>query len=236
MKNLFNSDSIYLYRLEYLFNIELDIEITIDAITSILEEQSLIIKKTKSKIEKTIKNDDYFKKLKIEDRSDYINQVYGFETSAIDEIYSHQMNSLCLLTYSVIEGRLKNICQFLENKYQYKIKIEDLSTNDDLMRYWNYLTKVYEINPDKVEKYFTPIKQQKVVRNIIAHQDGKPRKEQVSKLIIVKGLEIKDYGKNYQVLIKGNDYIEFLLYNANHFFKELLKSIDLRYTEIEIKK
>lgn len=176
MKNLYDFSSIHLYHLEYLFHLEFDIEIGIDAIRTILNKQNLIIDESNSKLTSLIEKDEYLKSLNKEEREDYIRQFYEREKFVINEISTHQMYSLMLLTYSFIEGRLKSICEFLEEKHKHKIKIEDLSTNDDLMKYWNYLTKVYEINPEFIEKHFTPIRQQKIVRNIIAHQDGKLKK------------------------------------------------------------
>jgi hypothetical protein len=233
MKNNYDFSSMHLYCFEYLFSLEFEIEIGIDAIKTILNKQDIIIDETKSKLTKSIEEDDYLKSIKKEDREDYISQIYQREAFVISEISTHQMHSLCLLVFSFTEGRLKYICEFLETRYQHKIKCEDLSTNDDLMRYWNFLTKVYEINPYKVEKYFTPIKQQKIVRNIIAHQDGKPRKEQISKINIIKGLEVIEYGENYLIKINSKEYIVFLLDKVELFFKELLKAIDIRYEEIE---
>lgn len=236
MKNNYDFSSIQLYYLEYLFSIEFEIEIGIDAIKTILNKQYLIIEQSKSMLIESIKKDEYLKSIEEEHKGDYINQFYQREEFVIKEIIMHQMYSLCLTIYSFIEGRLKFICEYLEKNNSYKIKIEDLSTNDDLMKFWNYLTKVFEINPALAEKYLTPLKQQKIVRNIIAHQDGKPTIEQLRRITRIKGLEIVNYGNFHQIVINENDYIYFLLDKTELFFKELLKSIDLRHKEIADKK
>ena len=99
MKNNYDFSSIQLYYLEYLFSIEFEIEIGIDAIKTILNKQYLIIEQSKSLLIESIEKDEYLKTIEEEHKGDYINQFYQREEFVIKEIIMHQMYSLCLTIY-----------------------------------------------------------------------------------------------------------------------------------------
>jgi abortive infection bacteriophage resistance protein len=46
------------------------------------------------------------------------------------------------------------------------------------------LNKVYEIDAGSIEQYFTGIRNQKIVRNLIAHQNGIARPDQIKKITL----------------------------------------------------
>lgn len=231
MSNLFDLNSAYYF--EELLQIEIYFEITIHAIRSILKEQGLVIDKMKSLLNETLESDEFLKNLEGEYKSSYINQIYVVEKSVIDEIKLHQLSSLCLLIYSVIEGRLKKICERLETVYPSKIKIKDLASKGDLDRYWKYLTKVFEIDISGVQRFYTPLNQQKTVRNILAHRGGEFNTNQEKDITLVEGLQILNFEDNCSYLSINENYIEFLLNKSSHFVDALLKAIDIRYKEIK---
>ena len=102
------------------------------------------------------------------------------------------------------------------------------------MRYWYYLEKVYEIENKSIEPFFTPIKQQKIIRNVIAHQDGIIREEQIKKVNLVDGIKIREIGERRQIDLGENLYVIYLLNKIEAFFKEVLLLIDKRYKEKNI--
>jgi len=73
MKNYYDFSSIHLYYFEYLFSLELEIEIGINAIKTILNKKNLIIDESNSKLAESIENDNYLKSLEKEFKDEYIN-------------------------------------------------------------------------------------------------------------------------------------------------------------------
>jgi hypothetical protein len=226
---------IYLFTWEDLYLSELENEIGIEAFKklNVNQEQSLIItqKEFKETIEKELKT------LPEEEQGNYYMQIFQREELMIKELLRQQRYSLCLSVFSFLEGRLKAICKQVEDMFQFKIKVADLNSNEDITKYWNYLVKVFELDPSNTEPFLTPIKQQKIVRNLIAHQNGMPSKEQEKKIVITKGLELEkfddiDYCK---VLISDPIFIDNLLGKMDGFLKQLLLDIDARYIEITAK-
>jgi len=171
-------------------------------------------------------------KLHPDDQGSYYMQIFERDEMIIREILRQQRYALCLSIFSFFEGRLKALCTVIENKFNFKLKVEDLNGNEDLLRYWNYLAKVFEVEVGPLEKYYTPIRNQKIVRNLIAHQNGIPRPEQVKKINIVRGIALKASGEVHQIIIHDPIYILDLLDRMELFLKELLLAVDGRAAQI----
>ena len=227
----FDLSKIYLYEWEKLWYSELDNEIGVDAFRKLNSNQEESLETTKKEFEKIIKNDENLKSLEPEHVGSYYSQIFEREEWIIRELQRQQRYSLILSIYSFFEGRLKSICEMIEKEFDFKIKLKDLNSNDDLMKYWNYLEKVYEIEKVSIEQYFTPIKQYKVVRNIIAHQEGIVPTEKLKKVNIGNGLSIKELGMKNQIDLKRDEFATYLLDRMEPFLKELLLVVDKRFKE-----
>ena len=229
---MFDVNNIIIYKWDELYYIELENEIGVDAFKKLITNQEESLLSTQTKFKDLIKSDKELASLEDIDKGSYYRASYEREEIAIEELQRQQRYSICLSVFSFYEGRLKSICNQIEKKFNFKIKINDLNSNDDLMKYWNYLEKVFEINTDKISSLFTPIKQQKIVRNIIAHQEGIANEDQLKKINIINGLGIKKFGLDHQIQIVEISYLFFLIEKITLFFKELLLSIDVRHKEI----
>ncbi|RZK02306.1 MAG: hypothetical protein EOO46_18645 [Flavobacterium sp.] len=224
---------IYLFTWEDLYYTEVENEIGIEAFNKLCSNQEESLKSTQKEFKEFVGGE--LAKLHPDDQSSYYMQIFQRDEMIIKELLRQQRYSLCLSIFSFFEGRLKSICSQIENKFNYKIKVDDLNGNEDLLKYWNYLVKVYELELASLEKYFTPIKQQKIVRNLIAHQNGMPRGDQEKKINIVKGITLEKYDNFSQIVITDPIYILDLLTKMDEFLKELLLAIDTRYIALSVK-
>lgn len=216
---------------ELLFR-ELEIDICIDALKTLIINQEKSLIETQEKIKDFIQNDSTYNSLPVQVQSDYFEHIFGNTKIINDEIQNIQRYSSCLMFYSIFEGQLGSICKKIEDTFSFKIKISDLNGSDNLLRYWTYLNKVFEIDTTKVECFYTCIKQQKSVRNLIAHENGLFSENKKSKYVKVTGIDFIKRGEEFQLKISTIDYLDYLISKMRGFFLELLLSIDKRYKEI----
>jgi hypothetical protein len=225
--------NIYLFTWEDLNYTEVENEIGVEAFKKLCTNQESSLKITEQEFKELVNIE--FSTLKPEEQGSYYMQIFQRDELMIKELLRQQRYSLCLSIFSFFEGRLKTICTQIEHDFNFRIKINDLNSNEDLLKYWNYLIKVFELDAANLEKYFTPIKQQKIVRNLIAHQNGMPRTEQEKKLNIVEGIQLEQYEGFCQIVINDPAYIINLLDAMYFFLKELLLAIDARYILLKAK-
>jgi len=226
---------IYSFTWENLYLSELENEIGIEAFKKLNKNQEESLKITQKEFNETVSKE--LKLLPDEDQGGYYMQIFQREELMVKELLRQQRYSLCLSIFSFFEGRLKSMCDKIENEFKFKIRIADLASHEDLSKYWNYLTKVFEIDTSKSEPLLTPIKQQKIVRNIIAHQNGMPSADQEKKLVIKKGLKLEKFEEldHRMVLISDPIFLEELLEKMESFLKQMLLDIDARYIELRKK-
>lgn len=224
----------YMFSWGVLWQEKFEIEMGIDAMKMLIVNQEKTWEEVRSKFDEYIENDSFFNSLEEEHQGSYYSQFFQMEEQTIDELKRYQRNAVCMFVFSFFEGKLKTICEKIEESNHFKIKIQDLAGNDHILKYWNYLIKIYEIDEEKVEPYLTPIKQQKIVRNIIAHQEGYLNEAQNKKLKLIAGLTVNDYGNIYQIEIDSIDFLMNLIDKINEFYKALLLAIDKRYKELNL--
>jgi len=212
---------------------EFETNIGIDALILLNENQENTFNQLKVKLIKDIKEDKNLQFINSEYFASYYQHMYEIEEITLDKLKLHQRYAILLSVFSFFEGRLKSISEKIEHHFEFKIKIDDLNSNNHVLKYWNYLLKVYELNIEKIEPYFTPIKQQTIVRNIIAHQEGYLKGGEQKKITIVPGLLLKEFGSITQIEITNTEYFSNLVKKIKSFFKELILAIDDRYIELK---
>ena len=227
----FNFDKAVVFDWGELYYIKLENEIGIEAFKLLNSNQENALLSIKDKFRANLKNDEAFSSLEESEKGNYYSQMYEIEELAIKELQRQQRYSICLSIFSFFEGRLKAVCNKIERNFNFKIKIEDLNGNDDLLRYWNYLEKVFEMEMDSLMPNFTPIKQNKNIRNIIAHHEGYANVRQKQKMEMSNGLSLKETGDLFRIQIDKSEYINYLLVKMEGFFEKMLSSIDKRYSE-----
>jgi len=225
--------TIHTFDWDTLYYIERENEVGIEAFRTLCENQETSLKATESQFKELVTVE--MNKLHVDDQSSYYMQIFERDEMVIKEILRQQRFAICQSIFSFFEGRLKEVCALIEDTFSFKLKVQDLNGNEDLLRYWNYMGKVFELDVANLEKYYTPIRNQKIVRNLIAHQNGMPRPDQVKKINIVKGLILQTFGEFQRVIINDPVYIVDLLHRMELFLKELLLSVDRRSKEIKEK-
>ncbi len=222
-----NLNDVYSFNWGQLHHFEFDNIVAFDALKSLNFNQEKSLNKSKEDLNQKIQD---FKKglesLSEEEQDNYVFQKDYINEVIINEIQRIQRYSSILSIFSFYESRLKFICKLVEDEFEFKVKIKHLNNFEgDLNKYWNYLSKVFEIQTEKIEPLFRPINEHKRIRNIIAHNDGLISE----KIEIGQGLTLNKVGRNFQIEIDGEVYINNLLQSIEEFIVALLIEIDKRF-------
>lgn len=215
MKTEFNK--IRLFKNEELYLKQYEIQISIKALIELINNEDKSIKDIQTEFKKTLQGKK-LENIPIEQRDYYQEHLIDREL-IINQLIIKKRYSSCMLIFSVFEGILKEFCLEIERTNNFAIKIKDLKSKNDLSLYENYLTKIYELDFDKINPSFIKIKHQKITRNNITHKNGFAK---VGEIQIVNGLELT----NNQIIITSKIYFEYLINLMEQFFEELLIEID----------
>ncbi|GAW88823.1 hypothetical protein FPS14_contig00011-0011 [Flavobacterium psychrophilum] len=147
----FNLNYVYSFNWDQLHYFEFDNIVAFDAFKSLNFNQEKSLNKSKADLNKQIQD---FKKglesLSESDQESYVYQKYFINEVIINEIQRIQRYSSVLSIFSFYESRLKSICNLIESEFEFKVKIKHLNNYEgDLNKYWNYLSKVFEIQTEK---------------------------------------------------------------------------------------
>lgn len=214
-----------LYQIDY----ELHIELT--TLKALITGQEELILENHQKLIDEVNSNVELNKMEEEDRAAFFEFQYGFSQSVLDELERIQRYAMLTSIYSYIEGRLKNICEFIETNLNIQPNLASFKDQESLVRYWNYLIKSYKLIPKKCEGFFTKLKQDKIIRNIVNHQDGKLNQAELEKIGNRKGILISKLGEDYLLKIESAEYPLSLLRITVFFFDNLLDQIDERYEQ-----
>lgn len=154
-----------------------------------------------------------------EHKGSYEQSFYFYSDIEFRELTYMQRNSICLLLFSTIESRLRVLTRFICEKLD-RENVE--YWRKTLIRSWNFINEVIELKKDKelLEELFGLISSQIILRNAIAHNNGKITEE----FVLVDGL-IKD--RDNRIFIDNIEYLNHLCNNTNMFLKTLIKSVDI---------
>jgi len=227
----FNLKSIHEFRWSELYVTDIEIRLGITALRKLSINQEEVLLKTKLEFEKIVRNDKTLKSLDSEYKGSYYSQIFQNEELMIKELQRQQRYALILIIFSFFEERLNHICSLIEKKFNSMTKLSELKIKEDIIKYWHYLEKVFEIESKSLKKNLTLIKQQKFVRNTIAHQGGKIRKDQLKKIMFVNGLSTREIDNYTQIDLKESLFSNYLLDKVEPFLTELLLLVDNRYKE-----
>ena len=228
----FSLKNVHEFRWSELYVTDLEIGLGISALRKLSINQEETLLQTKLKFEKIIRNDKTLQSLDPEHRVSYYLQIFQNEEWMIKELQRKQRYAIILIVFSFFEERLNHICNLIEKRIDSMTKLSNLKIKGDINKYWYYLKKVYQVKTKSLDKYFIRIKQQKIVRNIIAHQGGKVHNKQLKTITLVNGLSTKESNRNIQIDLKESYFINYLLDNIELFLTKLLPLIDDRYKEI----
>ena len=228
-ESLYDTSEIVLPSWYDLYYIKVETETAVFALKTLCSNQEDGLVRIRKELDDHINRDDFYKSLDEEQQSSYRDQIFGMGDSIHDELERQQRYSMCMSAYSFFEGRLREICYLIEKTFAYKIKVADLSNQQDLILYRNYLEKVFEVDLGPAESFFTPINQQKRTRNVITHQDGWASSEQAKKLVKRDGLSIDKRGEKFKIEIIKPSYIIDLLDKMKKYFDVVFPILERRY-------
>jgi len=219
--------NIYLFTWEDLYPTEVWNELGIEAFRKLCANQEGSLKTTEREFRELVSEE--LAGLAKEDQRSYYMQNLQRDDIMIKELLRLQRYSLCQSIFSFFEGRMKTVCEQIEERFNLKIPKKNKNGQGDLDRLWKFLLDFFELDNHPLEAAFIEINRQKLTRNIIAHQDGVVRAAQENDIVLMPGLELHRYGAFCQLVITDTAYVTGLLDKIYIFLKLLLLDIDARY-------
>ncbi len=151
----FDFINIYEFHWSDLYYEDFETGLGIRALKMLIENQEKTLVDIKARFDDVVNRDTFFNSLDEAGQASYYGQFFGHEEMVIDRLKQRQRFSCCLSVFSFFEGRLKSICDIVEKSFNFKIKASDLNGSDDLLRYWHYLEKVFEIEMSGIEPFYS---------------------------------------------------------------------------------
>ena len=193
-----------------------------------------------SKIQKEIdlKYDEIYK---IEDNDEFIlaleNEELGYKGFRFDHEFPNRIRySSIIQTYSMLEIYLKWLCEKLKKINDFPIGISDLKGNSDLEKGKLYLTKIYNIDFNKLNPEWNFLNDMRKIRNQIIHNNGDFTTKDNEIIRIINQNE--DLGimwdeiyptlepnKDYEIKIKSKCLNKAFIENIRKFFDKVVLEI-----------
>ena len=166
-------------------------------------------------------------------QSQYYQHYYSNSINVLNQIAQNHRKSSILSIYSLIEGQLKLITKLIQNEFDFNIKLKHIEGRDYLNKYWIYLTKVFGIKVESIQNEYNFIKNQRFIRNKIAHNNSRVTKEDVKRLNQFDDIKVFKIGDEYLFEFENLNFIYKLLDIAKLFFEKLSLHVNSRYKEIK---
>lgn len=128
---------------------------------------------------------------------------------------------------------MKYLCESIESVLKSPININDLKANDAMDKYLNYLTKVFGMSQDKSAAILELIKRYKIVRNAIAHQNGKIKTNDLNRVKTLPHLRITTYSDIHSIGISSPQFLYDLIDLVDNYVQELVMEIDQRWKVVK---
>ncbi|WP_412987661.1 hypothetical protein [Pontimicrobium sp. IMCC45349] len=220
----FNLNDIHLYDWGELYWFDNNVDISLSAIHLLINNQEKSLKehylKLKKKREKELPN------VPIEYRDSYEQHFFEHADMTIERLAFFQRGLILGSIFIQIESDMKELINLISEEF--KICFNDVKDNM-IQQYWKFLVNDFKIETDGVEKYFTPIVNEKIVRNAISHQGSYLTNEQLESFHPKNGIKLK----GYEIRITDLEYLFNFLKRVGRFFDVLLIAVDKRYTELK---
>jgi len=221
-----------------LYDYDEDLEKIFTVEKSLITNSENYIKQFIEDLDASAKNDDILQKKpenyeEAYSQCEYFEFSYSIDYDFINRFIQSQRKANVLSVFSLIEGQIQLIANLIEYEFNFSIKIKHLSGDGYIDKYWLYITKVFGIDSKNIEKEYNLIKQQKYVRNKIAHNNSVIDEKKMQFINETQGLKIKKFGKESLLEICDSCYVMNLINNSEIFFKKLTREIDIKYAQIK---
>ncbi|MGJ8762275.1 MAG: hypothetical protein ACSHXA_17165 [Polaribacter sp.] len=204
------------YKWDYLYNFELELFLASDSVKNLIQYQEDKLNEITEKLTK--KNGNELNELN--------NPNVILDERLNTTLYIYHRYSSLVGVFSLLESYLKTICEELIKQRKTKKKIKNFYSKKEgyLQNYWDFLNAVYKLKDDKLLENFKSIKKKKTLRNIIVHNNGIAKKNQISNIQNMEFIKIIE--EKNQVIICENNFLFNLINEINLFFRILLTEIN----------
>lgn len=185
----------------------------------------------------------------MKDDDEQLRRSYAAHVSGIDELeyelheekenikdryldfFDLHCKSLIVSLYSLIESKLKDLCEISANEFDKKIKYSHLDTRDYIQSSINYFNLVIEMPTISIEAHISKLKDIQFIRNRIVHTEGRFTDDNEKKVeeIIKKGkgeLELLKSDSTMTLKIRKPEFITNFFELIRELFEELIWLID----------
>lgn len=187
-------------------------------------------------------------------RHSYANHVSGLEvlyweyqnekdniTSRYLDFFDLYCKSLMTALYSLVESKLKEICDIIADDFGQKIKYEHLDSRDYLNASINYLDLVIQLPVVSLEPFISKLKDIQFIRNRIIHTQSKftgDNEKTISEIVKKSNgaLELTTEKSASKLRLKKTQYILDFFELIREFFEELFWLIDIKQEKKILKK
>lgn len=198
-----------------------------------------------------------FDEMKGEDeqiRNSYANHVSGLEMLYLEnqeekenikkrylDFFDLYNKSLMTALYSLIESKLKEICDIIADELAQKIKYEHLDSRDYLKASFKYLELVIQVPIISLKPFISKLKNVQFIRNRVIHTESKftgDNEKTISEIVKKsKGaLELRKNKSTTLLRIKKSQFIFDFFELTRELFEELVWLIDSKQDNKILKK
>ena len=207
-----------------IFWIKYDIDISIEALKKMIDLQNNSYYDLDEQLFKKIKATRRTNGFKSEEELEqYVSHLHGIEESIISELRKIQITNQINAIFSMFENKLKMICERLNGDYNLSLPEKKAPY---ITYYWKALQNFIQKNSAQLEKYFTPIYNKYVVRNVLSHQDSLAEKKQYESFKHLKNIMTIESEDKYYIYEIDKLFCSTLITELELFFKNLLQALE----------
>ena len=210
-----------------------ELNISLSSIKESISNNTQLIRGKRQELKDAIEKDEYLNSYEKEEfKAQYYNQHFEHAEKSINDLENTLHHSCILTIFSVFEGKMKYLCELIEDETKSKVKHTDLKSNGDFGQFIKYLTSVFGMTPTKSESYSQTISNYKTVRNKIAHQNNKISSSELKRIRTLENIRIESYSDSHKILISSSAFLIQLTETVDKYYQELVKEVDERMKEL----
>ncbi|WP_267402106.1 MULTISPECIES: hypothetical protein [unclassified Chryseobacterium] len=213
-----------------IFLIEYDINLSIDALKAMIDLQdkaySVVDEELYKKMKATRRNNGFMEENELEQ---YITHLHGIEENILIELDNIQTANQIGAIFSVFENKMKMICEKLKKDFNYQFPKKEGSY---IPYFWKILKGFLKEKSVYVEKYYTPIYNKYVIRNILSHQNRVAENKQFEAFKHLEEIETVESENEHYIVRINSQFCEVLLSEINIFFENLILALKARTSNI----
>lgn len=223
-----------MYKWGELYYLKYELDINLSSIKESISYNSKLVLDKRQELKEAIEKDEYLKSDEKEEfKAQYYYHHFEHAERAIDDLENTLYHSSVLTIFSVFEGKMKYLCELIEDETKSKLKHTDLkSNNGDFGQFIKYLTSVFGFTPKKSDSYTQTISKLKTVRNKIVHQNNKISSSEIKSIGTLQNIKIESYSDSHRILISSSAFLIELIDTIDKYYQELVKEVDERMKEL----